>query len=98
MSKPYKKNFYLPPGRSLDVATAEVELESLKKKVETYRSRVDEFHDLWYAEAEELAATLGVVIRLPRICGRQIGRSNPEGLTTASQYFKHAITVPMLGT
>lgn len=84
-------------GRSLDIASAQGELVALKKRVNTYRSSVDEFHDLWYADAEDLAANLKIVIEMPRVCGRQIGRVNSESITTASQYFKRAITVPMLG-
>lgn len=81
----------------MDIASAQAELISLKAKVETYRSRVDQFHDIWFSEAVALAASLKVTLEMPRICGRQTGRHNSEGMKTPSEYFKRAITVPMLG-
>ena len=92
----FYRNLHWPLGRSLDIALSNTEVGVVKQKISTYRSSVDVYHDIWYAQCQELAEQLGVEITMPRRCARQSMRSNTPS-ADARDYFRRVITVPVLG-
>ena len=53
------------------------------------------YHSQWYEKAVALAAKVNVKESKPRIASMQKNRDNPPS-ETPSEYFKKAITIPML--
>lgn len=65
----------------------------MKFKISMYRESVDRYHNIWYSSALELAGELNVDEKTPRFSKY---RSTPPH-SSASEYYKNAVTVPLLG-
>ena len=66
------------------------------KRVKKIRQDVDRHHATWFSESTVfLAEKVGEEPRIPRRCARQIQRNNVPA-TTPSEYYKRAISIPML--
>ena len=70
-------------------------IETLKSVGIETRNSVDMYHSQWYEKAVALAAKVNVKESKPRIASMQKNRDNPPS-ETPSEYFKKAITIPML--
>ena len=65
------------------------------KRVKEIRQDVDKHHATWFSESTVMAEKVGEEPRIPRRCARQIQRNNVPA-TTPSEYYKRAISIPML--
>ena len=65
------------------------------KRVKEIRQDVDKHHATWFSESTVMAEKVGEEPRIPRRCARQIHRNNVPA-TTPSEYYKRAISIPML--
>ena len=65
------------------------------KRVKEIRQDVDKHHATWFIESTVMAEKVGEEPRIPRRCARQIQRNNVPP-TTPSEYYKRAISIPML--
>ena len=59
------------------------------------RNQVSHYHDKWYSEAVALADKIQVKEEMPRTSRLQRHRDNPPA-SSASDYFKRALTIPLL--
>ena len=66
------------------------------KRVKEIRQDVDKHHATWFSESTVMAEKVGEEPRIPRRCARQIQRNNVPATTPPSEYYKRAISVPML--
>ena len=66
------------------------------KRVKEIRQDVDKHQATWFSESTVMAEKVGEEPRIPRRCARQIQRNNVFA-TTPSEYYKRAISIPMLG-
>ena len=64
-------------------------------RVKEIRQDVDKHHATWFSESTVMAKKVGEEPRIPRRCARQIQRNNVPA-TTPSEYYKRAISIPML--
>ena len=65
-------------------------IESLKNTVTRHRNMIDNYHDVWYGEAINLAEEIDVEVSLLRICAKNLPASDP------SSYHKCSLTIPVL--
>ena len=65
------------------------------KRVKEIRQDVDKHHSTSFSESTVMAEKVGEEPRIPRKCARQIQRNNVP-VTTPSEYYKRAISIPML--
>ena len=65
------------------------------KRVKEIRQDVDKHHATWFSESTVMAEKVGEEPRIPRRCATQIQRNNVPA-TTPSEYYKRAISIPML--
>ena len=65
------------------------------KRVKEIRQDVDKHHATWFSESTVMAEKVGEEPRIPGRCVRQIQRNNVPA-TTPSEYYKRAISIPML--
>jgi hypothetical protein len=70
-------------------------INSLKSFANIARLSCDVYHNKWYTEAVELANRLDIKQETPRTVGRQYYRNNVPA-ETPSEYFKRAVTIPIL--
>ncbi len=82
-------------GRYVDVAYAHREIQGVKDTLKRARSRVDNFHDLVYKEALEIACGVSVDESVPRLATRQQHRQNTPS-DNAQEYYKRTLTIQML--
>ena len=78
-----------------DVVQAVSEINSVKATLQDVRNNVEEHHDKWFAEVEELCACVNTEPSLPRLCGRQRHRRNVPA-QSPSEYFRRTISIPVL--
>ena len=84
-------------GKTNDICDGIHLIKSLKDLIARCRSesKIQDYHDEWYGEALKLAQSCGIKEVKPRTCCRQIYRAN-HPVKGVSDYFKVAITVPLL--
>ncbi|XP_046863470.1 52 kDa repressor of the inhibitor of the protein kinase-like [Xenia sp. Carnegie-2017] len=82
-------------GKSIDIMDGIHLISTLKTEVVNMRNSSDFYHDTWYDEALELAAKVGIEEWKPRTVRKQTTRENIPH-TTISEYYKRAITLPLL--
>lgn len=81
---------------SIDLKTAADCIKDTMELLQHKRQNAEEtFHNL-FVEALELAETLGINIKSPRIVPRQTFRHNSEG--NDEEYFRRSIYIPLLGS
>ena len=78
-----------------DIVQAVSEINNLSSVLQDLRENVDKYHDQWFAEVEQLSASIGTEPSLPRLCGRQTHRSNIPS-QTPKEYYRRTITIPLL--
>jgi hypothetical protein len=76
-----------------DIVQAVSEINSVKATLQDVRSYVDKHHDKWFADVEELCASMNTEPSLPRLCGRQRNRPNVPA-QTPSEYYRLTISIP----
>ena len=59
------------------------------------RNSFSSYHDMWYDEALQLAAKVGLKEAKPRTVRKQTTRANPP-FKTISEYYKKIITIPLI--
>ena len=82
-------------GRYVDVVYAHRQIEGVKGTLKRARSGVDNFHDLVYKEALQLASSVDVDESIPRFASRQQHRQNIPS-DNAQEYYKRTLTIQML--
>ena len=78
-----------------DIADGLEVISSLINLVNQYRREVDTKHAEWYGEALSLAKKFDIAEKKLRTNKRQIHREN-QPATTASEYYKRCLTIPLL--
>jgi len=82
---------------SLDLSNASSLIDGVKDILEEKRKHcVSEFNTI-FSNASDLATVIGFELRLPRIAGKQINRSNYQAKDT-EQYYLRSIYIPLLDT
>ncbi|XP_029342283.1 uncharacterized protein LOC103309214 [Acyrthosiphon pisum] len=82
---------------SLDLANASSSIDGVKEILEEKRKNcVSEFKTI-FSNASDLATVIGFDLRMPRIVGKQINRSNYQAKDT-EQYYLRSIYIPLLDT
>ena len=74
-------------GKGIDIMDGIDLINSLKDNVMLMRNSVDSYHDMWYDEALQLAAKVGLRETKPRTVGKQTTKANPP-FKTISEYYK----------
>ena len=82
-------------GKGIDIMDGIHLINSLKDNMMLMRNSVDSYHDMWYDEALQLAAKVGLKEAKPRTVGKQTTRANPP-FKTISEYYKRIITIPLI--
>ncbi|XP_062518720.1 52 kDa repressor of the inhibitor of the protein kinase-like [Corticium candelabrum] len=83
-------------GRSQDICSAYVEVDSVKTALYEVRVDIHTFHKKLYATAVGLAETINASLpSIPRRCARQSFRSNVPALIS-EDYYRRDLTVPFL--
>ena len=84
-------------GKGIDIMDGIDLINSLKDNVMLMRNSVDSYHDMWYDEALQLAAKVGLRETKPRTVGKQTTKANPP-FKTISEYYKRIriITIPLI--
>jgi len=82
-------------GPTKDICEGLHLITSLRSLIQNIKCDIDNYHNLWYEKAISLAKEVEVFEKMPRICRRQIFRSNNPA-STPSDYFKRNITIPVL--
>lgn len=82
-------------SKSIDIMNSVELITSLKNLGMTIRNQIDFYHDQWYQQAIVLAGKVGIEESMPRTVGRQTTRDNHPA-ADASEYFKRAITIPVI--
>lgn len=72
--------------RDIDVIGAYNMISDIKKQIDDLRINLDKEHEEWFKEAQGMAEKVGTEIKIPRITGRQIHRSNAENSTPIDYY------------
>ena len=70
-------------------------IESLKDQFSNIRSNVDEYHKKWFKIAKDLAESLNLTVKAPRITKRQVHRQNTPS-SSVEEHFKLVITIPLV--
>ena len=65
------------------------------KRVKEIRQDGDKHHATWFSESTVMAEKVEEEPRIPRRCAKQMQRNNVTA-TTPSEYYKRAISIPML--
>ena len=78
-----------------DIVEAVTEISNLRAVLQDLRDNVDDYHDQWFAEVEQMCTTIGAEPSLPRLCARQTHRSNVPS-QTPKEYYRRTITIPLL--
>lgn len=82
-------------SKSIDIMNGIELVNTLKNLVMTIRNSIDFYHEKWYQQAVALASKLDIEESLPRTARRQTTRDNHPA-TDACEYFKRAITIPLI--
>ena len=82
-------------GRSIELMEAYQSVAVVTETIEKVRLQVEEYHGLWFKDIEKMAEKLSVEVKVPRLCGRQINRSNVPA-DSPEEYFRKSITIPFL--
>jgi len=81
--------------RDMDIYQAYMMIDDTINQFRNVRIEIDvQFAD-WYSEAEDLAKTLSVELKMPRLAGRQMNRANPPS-NSPQDYFKMSVAIPFL--
>ena len=72
--------------RDNDVIDAYNMINDIKKQIDNLRINLDKEHKEWFKEAQGMAEKVGTEIKMPRITGQQIHRSNAENSTAIDYY------------
>ena len=78
-----------------DIIEAVTEISNLKTVLQDLRDNIDDYHDQWFAEVEQMCTTIGSEPSLPRLCARRTHRSNIPS-QTPKEYYRRTITIPLL--
>ncbi|XP_029348708.1 protein FAM200B-like [Acyrthosiphon pisum] len=82
---------------SLDLANASSSIDGVKEILEEKRKNVVSEFKAIFSNASDLATVIGFDLRMPRIVGKQINRSNYQAKDT-EQYYLRSIYIPLLDT
>ncbi|XP_057295877.1 52 kDa repressor of the inhibitor of the protein kinase-like [Hydractinia symbiolongicarpus] len=82
-------------GKTIDLLSSLHLIQSLKNMSLTIRASANDYHNNWYKEAVSLASTVRVQENRPRVCSRQVHRSNVSA-DTISSYYLRSLTIPIL--
>ena len=82
-------------SKSLQYRNAQDIVKITHKRVKEIRQDVDKHHATWFSESTVMGEKVGEEPRIPRRCARLIQRNNVPA-TTPSEYYKRAISIPML--
>ena len=93
-------SYLMPLTKSLQSEAQELvqavsEVNSCVSVFQNLGKDVDKNHDRWFSEVQQLAASTGIELSLPRLCGRQTQRSNIPS-QTPKEYYWRTITIPLL--
>ena len=80
---------------SRDLVSAVREIEAVTATIQDVRNNVNRYHAEWYRTIEKLCMNVGTVPSMPRLCNRQIHRSNTPA-STPRDYYCRTITIPLL--
>ena len=78
-----------------DIVCAVKEVTVVTATVQKVRNEVEQFHAKWFDKIKKLCEDSGIVLSLPRRCGRQIHRANTPA-DTPCEYYRRTITIPLL--
>ena len=78
-----------------DLISAVREIEAVITTLQDVRDNINKYHAEWYLTVEKLCEDVGTVPSIPRLCNRQIHRSNTPA-TTPSEYYCRTITIPLV--
>ena len=81
--------------RKIDIAESLKHINLLKLKMKKIRDSVDEYHNQYYYQALELASSVNVKEKMPRLCKVQTTRDNYP-VQTASDLYRVKLTIPLL--
>ena len=82
-------------GRYVDIVRAYGQIKIIETTLKDARRGIENCHSLIYAKAVQVATKVHVSESLPRTAGRQLHRNNVIA-STASEYYKQTLTIPML--
>ena len=78
-----------------DAMKAYQEIYEIKRELLNVHGNLQQKHQQWFREAEDLGKYVGTTSKRPRTCGRQRNRANPPA-ETDEIYFCRAISAPFL--
>ncbi len=81
--------------RKMDIADSLKHINLLKSTMAKLQAEVDEYHNLYYDQALELAKKLKMRGKIPRICETQIHRDNYP-VSRARDLHRVKLTIPLL--
>ena len=82
-------------AKSIDIVAGIELINSMKNLGMTMRNEIDFYHDQWYQQAVSLAGKVGIEEWMPRTVGWQTTRNNHPA-SDVSEYYKRAITIPVI--
>jgi hypothetical protein len=82
-------------GKSIDIMDGIHFINSLEDNIILIRNSVEMYDDMWYEEALQLAAKVGLDESKPRTVGKQTTRAN-HPYKSISEYYKRTITIPFI--
>ncbi|KAK3094004.1 hypothetical protein FSP39_022800 [Pinctada imbricata] len=80
----------------LDICQAFALVEQRITTVKDMRTNIDVQFESLFTESKKIADELGIDVKVPRLCKRQINRSNVGDGTDPSHYFKANVAIPFL--
>lgn len=80
---------------NMDAMKAYQEIDEIKRELLNVREKLQQKHQQWFKEAEDLGSYVGSTSKRPRTCGRQQNRANPPA-ETDEIYFRRTISAPFL--
>jgi hypothetical protein len=81
--------------RKIDIVKSLKQINLLKARMKNLRDSVDEIHEKYYNEVLELANSVKVKEKVPRICTVQTTRENYP-VSTGRDYYRVKLTIPLL--
>ena len=82
-------------GAHIDVIKGMNEIGIITKSLQTVRTLIDRYFDVWFDEAKTIANQVGAAVNFPRISTNQTQRSNIPA-DTAFDYYRRNIAIPFL--
>ncbi|XP_066924627.1 52 kDa repressor of the inhibitor of the protein kinase-like [Clytia hemisphaerica] len=81
---------------SLSIVEAYLEISNVIETLKGVKLNVDHYHHLWYTEAVELAAKIGINPKCPRVISGNMKHRDGTPASTEEEYFRRTITVKCL--